>query len=78
MAEKKTAAAPTEERVKVKIPRAPAGESDTVFVGLNGKNYLIKRGVEVEVPVGVAKILEYSEQAKDALAAWEEANLDKQ
>lgn len=33
---------------------------DDVFVSLNGKNYLIKRGVEVEVPYEVAQILNRS------------------
>ena len=33
-----------------------------MFVALNGKTYQIKRGVEVEVPYGVAKILERQEK----------------
>lgn len=48
-------------KVKIKLPLTRS-EKDDVFVGLNGKNYLIKRGVEVEVPVGVAKILERKEK----------------
>lgn len=47
--------------VKVKLPLTRT-EKDDVFVGLNGKTYLIKRGVEVAVPVGVAKILERREK----------------
>ena len=39
-----------------------------VFVGLNGKGYQIQRGVDVEVPAGVAEILKHSEE-QDALAA---------
>ena len=48
-------------RVKIKLPLTRL-EKDDVFVGLNGKTYLIKRGVEVEVPVGVAKVLARKEK----------------
>ena len=59
VAEKKTKAAP--KKVKIKLPLTRT-EKDDVYVGLNGKGYLIKRGVEVEVPFGVAKILERREK----------------
>jgi hypothetical protein len=49
-------------KVKVKLPLT-RNEKDDVWVGLNGKSYLIKRGEEVEVPYGVAKILERREKA---------------
>ena len=48
-------------KVKVKLPLTRT-EKDDVYVGLNGKTYLIKRGTEVEVPEGVAKILERREK----------------
>jgi len=48
-------------KVTIKLPLTRA-EKDDVFVGLNGKSYLIKRGVPVEVPVSVAKILERREK----------------
>ena len=51
----------TAKKVKIKLPLTRT-EKDDVFVGLNGKTYLIKRGVEVEVPAGVAKILERKEK----------------
>ena len=37
-------------------------------MGLNGRTYKIQRGVEVEVPVGVAEILEHSEM-QDSMTA---------
>ena len=68
MAEKNTAkatetakAAAKPKKVKIKLPLTRT-EKDDVYVGLNGKSYLIKRGVEVEVPLGVAKILERKEK----------------
>ena len=48
-------------KVKIRLPLTRT-EKDDVFVGLNGKTYLIKRGVDVEVPEGVAKILERREK----------------
>ncbi len=47
--------------VKVKIDLTRT-EKDDVYVALNGKSYLIKRGVEVEVPAGVAEIIDHSEK----------------
>ena len=48
-------------KVKIKLPLTRT-EKEDVFVGLNGKTYLIKRGVEVAVPEGVAKSLERKEK----------------
>ena len=47
--------------VRIKLPLTRT-EKDDVFVGLNGKTYLIKRGVVVDVPEGVAKVLERREK----------------
>lgn len=63
MAEKKTAttADTAEETVTIRLPLTRS-EKEDVFVGLNGKRYLIKRGVDVTVPKGVANILENREK----------------
>jgi hypothetical protein len=59
---KATAKAPKEEKtVKIRLPLSRT-EKDDVYVALNGKPYLIKRGVEVEVPAGVAEILQHKEE----------------
>ena len=57
-------------KVKIKLPLTRT-EKDDVFVGINGKRYLIKRGVEVEVPVGVARILERREKMLSIAMAFE-------
>ena len=57
-----------EKMVKIKLFKGDGKYAGDVFVGLNGNTYLIKRGVEVEVPVGVAEILEHSE-TQDSLTA---------
>jgi hypothetical protein len=50
-----------EKKVKIKLPLT-RNEKDDVYVALNGKPYLIKRGEEVEVPCGVAEILQHREE----------------
>jgi hypothetical protein len=46
--------ATTAKKVKIKLPLTRT-EKDDVWVCANGKPYLIKRGVEVEVPAIVAE-----------------------
>lgn len=53
--------ATNKDTVKIKIPLTKT-ERDDVYVALNGTSYLIKRGVEVEVPRGVAEILAHKEK----------------
>lgn len=65
MADKKTG------MVKIKLPLTRT-EKDDVYVGLNGKSYLIKRGVAVDVPAGVAKILERKEKMLSLAMKFEE------
>ena len=48
---------------------------DDVFVGVNGVNYMIQRGVDVEVPPEVAEVLEHS-QMQDMAAAQKVAQLE--
>ena len=53
-----------EKLVKIKIPRMSRDEGD-VYVGVNERSWLIKRGVEVEVPECVAEVLKHSEEMRD-------------
>lgn len=64
---------PENDKVKIKLPLT-RHEKDDVYVGVNEKTYLIKRGVEVEVPRFVAEVLAESERALDAAMAYEAAN----
>jgi len=59
---KETVAKATEKKVKIRIPRTKADESD-VYVSVNNRTWLIKRGVEVEVPECVAEVLRNQEIA---------------
>ena len=61
---------PAEKMVKVRIPRTSKSQED-VFVSVNMKTYLIKRGVEVEVPESVAEVLRHQEEALEAIMEYE-------
>lgn len=64
MAEKKTAEtaeATTEKTVRVKIPLDRWDDND-LFVGINGRTWLLKRGEYVDVPEYVAELLQNSEK----------------
>lgn len=56
--------------VTINIPISRNNEGD-VYVGLNGKTWLIKRGEDVKVPLGVAKIIRRSEKALAQAIAYE-------
>jgi hypothetical protein len=59
--------------VKVRIPRTRADEED-VFVSVNMETFLIKRGVEVEVPDYVAEVLRHQEEMLEARMLFAEKN----
>lgn len=63
---------PAEKMVKVRIPRTSKNQED-MFVSVNMKTYLIKRGVEVEVPESVAEVLRHQEEALEAIMEFEES-----
>ena len=72
-----------EKKVKIKLPLTRS-ERDDVFVGVNGKTWLIKRGVEVEVPASVVEVLQHREEMLQIAMELEDAGasslakLDKQ
>lgn len=66
MAEKKNT-------VKIKLPRERRDQED-VFVGVNERTWLIKRGVEVEVPSCVAEVLMHRENMLESIMAFQSAN----
>ena len=68
MAEKKNAGAAN--TVKIKLPRDRRDQED-VFVGVNERTWLIKRGVEVEVPQCVAEVLINREKMLESIMAFQ-------
>lgn len=61
MAEEKKTETPKEKMVKIRIPRIKANQED-VFVSVNERTWIVKRGVEVEVPECVAEVIRHSEE----------------
>ena len=56
--------------VKIKLPRERRDQED-VFVGVNERSWLIKRGVEVEVPACVAEVLMHRENMLESIMAFQ-------
>ena len=48
--------------VRIRLFRDNQNYSGDVFVSVNGENYLIKRGVPVDVPDYIAEVLESSQR----------------
>lgn len=61
----------TTKTVKIKLPLT-RNEKDDVFVGVNGRTWLIERGKEVELPWYVAKVLERREKMLDQALKFED------
>ncbi len=57
------------ENVKVKLFKDNSRYQGDLFVSVNGVNYKIRRGVEVEVPPAVAEVLEHSQWQDECTAA---------
>ena len=61
-----------EKTVKIKLPKERRDQED-VFVGVNERTWLIKRGVEVEVPQCVAEVLFNREHMLETIMAFQDA-----
>ena len=59
--------------VKIRIPRERADQED-VFVSVNMETFLIKRGVEVEIPDYVYEVLMHQEEMLEKIMLFNEAN----
>lgn len=59
-----------EPMVKIRLPRIKKDQEDQ-FVSVNERTWLIKRGVEVEVPACVAEVLRNAEAMQEEAYAYE-------
>ena len=50
------------EEVEIQLFKDSGKYKDDVYVAVNGKSYLIKRGEWVDVPAGVAEVLQHKEE----------------
>ena len=55
--------------MKIKLFKDNSRYKEDLFVSVNGVNYKIRRGVEVEVPPEVADVLEHSQMQDEGTAA---------
>ena len=60
----------TPKKVKIRLPLTRAEKND-VWVSVNGEKYLIKRGVDVEVPDYVAEVLQHKEEMLEIAMEYE-------
>lgn len=65
-----------QEKVKVKLFRDSGKYKDDVYVNLNGRRFMVPRGVEVEVPSGVAEILNNSMSQDEATEHYVRSKVD--
>jgi hypothetical protein len=52
-------------KVKITLPKARGSEPKELLVGINGVNYLIPKGKQVEVPDFVAEEVKRAQAAED-------------
>ena len=58
--------------MRIRLPKERRDQED-VFVGVNERTWLIRRGVEVEVPECVAEVLENREMMLETIMEFESA-----
>lgn len=66
----------TKKMVKIRIPRTKADQED-VFVSVNMETFIIKRGVEVEVPDYVAEVIRHQEEMIENIMLFNEGKASK-
>jgi hypothetical protein len=76
MSEANKNTAPKEKMVTIKIPRVSKDQED-VPVWVNDRSWLIKRGVEVQVPECVAEVLQHQEEMLEKIMEFEDANASR-
>lgn len=68
----------TKKKVRVKLPRLHGQNANQEeFFSVNGKNYIIQRGVEVEIPEEVAEVIRNAEKAEEYAMTYVDS-LEKQ
>lgn len=73
MAEEKKTTEMAEKMVKIRLPRNRK-EEDDMFVSVNERTWIIKRGVEVEVPECVAEVIRNSELMQEEAYEFDKAS----
>ena len=63
----------TKDTVYVKLPRVGVEQED-VFVSVNNRTYIIKRGEKVAVPKSVAQVLAHQETVLETILNFQKRN----
>ncbi len=63
----------TKDTVYVKLPRVGVEQED-VFVSVNNRTYIIKRGEQVAVPKSVAQVLAHQEKMLETILNFQKRN----
>lgn len=67
-----------EKTVRIKLEKGRHGsEKEDVWVAVNFKSYLIKRGEWVDVPASVAEVLQHKEEQLASLEMFEDSYKNK-
>ena len=56
--------------IKIILPKQRGNRNPDLFVSVNGENYLIQRGVEVEVPDYIAEVIRNSDRMAERADAF--------
>ena len=72
--QKETPGTAKQDTVRIKIPFVKNGPKEDVQVFINGRQYIIMRGAEVDVPKGVAEILANREKMLEIIDAYDRAH----
>lgn len=64
-------------KVRILVPRLANEESNQISVSVNGKVYLIQRGVNVSVPIEVAEVIKNSELAQNVAIQYIDSKAGK-
>ena len=65
------------ERVKLSVPRAGENDDPNLFIGINGKNYIIPKGKISEVPPEVKEEYDRAQEALNRMYEKRDALLGK-
>jgi hypothetical protein len=66
-------------KVEARLPRLPGQNAiQEEFFSVNGKNYIIKRGQDVEIPGSVAEVIRNGEKAEEYAMRYVDELKEKQ
>ena len=65
-----------EEKITIRLPKANPGEDNFLIASVNGRIFKIQKGIEVEVPRPIAKVIKNSLDAEAEAEAFIEGKIN--